>query len=259
MRLLFFFPLLLFSAAAVAQDARDFDLRPRGGDWTPHTCHLTSPEAIERISSLQQLAKNVTSVTDVLQCSGGFNPDEPCKDQSHCVVDISGSFVGDRDPRAILKDAVQRCNTTVRLGPNVRLNFPRDTFRPLRFGRCVTLTSVNDFNRPTSAARTPRTLGPALNYTEPDTHERASEKTFLKIKCDDTEDPQKIPPSDHIRISGFRLLGPTQDHQLDLDVGISIQRCVDVEISNMEIAGWGRAGILIANSIRDQPPRIKDF
>jgi hypothetical protein len=177
---------------------------------------------------------------------------EQCAD--HCVVDISGNAINGRDPREILQKALLRCNTTVRLGPNVRLNFPRDTFRPLRFGRCITLTSVDDFNRPTSLARTPRNLGPALNYTEPDALESGTAKTFLQIQC-----PENGQPSDHIRISGFRLLGPTQDYQSHSDVGIRIRRCVDIEISNMEIAGWGASGIAVENKPKEHPHRIKDY
>jgi hypothetical protein len=248
MRILFF-PALLLTTAVAAQDA-PVDI-PRGGDWTPHTCHLTSPGATERVSRLQQLATGIPGVTDVFGCPGGFDPEKPCNDQSHCVVDIIGSFVGDRDPRAILKDAVRRCNTTVRLGPDVKLDFSdRLDLRPLVFGRCITLTSVNDFNRPTSPARTPRTLGPYLRYGP-----AAPAKIFLKIHCVDGESP----PGDHIRISGFRLFGPTQDQQYHSDVGIRIGRCVDVEVSNMEIAGWGAAGIVVENKPEDKPHRIKDF
>jgi hypothetical protein len=253
MRSLFFSALLLTTAVA-AQDAPSVDIRPSGGDWTPPTCHLT-PESREptRNFALRQPTINVTTVRDVGQCPGDPEHREQCGD--HCVVDIDGSLVNGRDPRDILKDALLRCNTTVRLGPDVELDFSdRLDLRPLVFGRCITLTSVNDFNRPTSPARTPRTLGPLLNYGPADPPDEA--KIFLRIECPEGESP----PTDHIRISGFRLFGPTQDQQYDADVGIRIRRCVDVEVSNMEIAGWGSRGIGVDNETeREDPPRITDF
>jgi hypothetical protein len=65
------------------------------------------------------------------------------------------------------------------------------------------------------------------------------DKAFLEIKCM-AGDPL---PSDGVRISGFRLYGPSFESQVVSDTGIRIERCLDVEISNMEIAGWGSAGI----------------
>jgi hypothetical protein len=54
--------------------------------------------------------------------------------------------------------------------------------------------------------------------------------------------------NDGARISGFQLSGPTWDAQSTNEVGIRIDRCVDVEISNMEIAGWGEAAIKVADA-----------
>src|SRR5262249_16625662 len=112
-----------------------------------------------------------------------------------------------------------------------------ELFRPLVFAPCVTLTSVEDFKHSTPA-RTPRTRGPVLKYGP------ANEdfKTFLGISSTDSASF-----SDHIRISGFRLEGPTPDQQSGEDVGIRNNSCIDVEISNMEISGWGHAGIAVQN------------
>lgn len=50
-----------------------------------------------------------------------------------------------------------------------------------------------------------------------------------------------------MRISGFRLIGlaPDAGDQSTDEVGIRVDRCVDIEISNMEIAGWGSNAIVI--------------
>jgi hypothetical protein len=219
-----------------------------GGDWDSDTCHLT-PEAPEYTS----LRSPVTPVSDVSQCrasvsEGDFNECGP-----HCIVDISGVPVGGQAPEQILKAALLRCNTTIRLGPDVKLDYS-GTFkdlRPLRFARCVTLTSVNDFNHPTSAARTPRSPGPVLHYGEPE-----KSKSFLLVECDEGAD---VPPSDLVRISGFRIFGTTDDQQSGVAVGIRVHRCVDVEISNMEIHGFGASAIGVENLSNDPSRRINDF
>jgi hypothetical protein len=257
MKRLFFSAALLTSllaTAVAAQEAPFVEIQPRGGEWSPPTCHLT-PERPEptRALALRQRKIQITPVSDVAQCPG-----DPKQCGDHCIIDITGTSVGERDPRQVLKDALLRCNTTVRLGPDVDLDFADDlgqTLRPLRFGRCVTLTSVNNFDTATSQARTPHALGPVLKYGPPD-RSPGGARTFLAIGCDANEDTA---PSDHIRISGFRLIGPTLDHQYDSDVGIRIRRCVDVEISNMEIAGWGTTGISVENKPEEQAHRITDF
>jgi len=219
-----------------------------GGDWNPNTCHLT-PDTPETTA----LRPPVTPVTDVSQCPASVSEGDPNQCGPHCIVDISGLPVAGRTPEQILKDALLRCNTTIRLGPDVYLDYAGKfkDLRPLRFGRCVTLTSVNDFNHPSSAARTPRSLGPLLHYGDPE-----ESKTFLSVVCIDSEG---VPPSDHVRISGFRIFGTTDDQQSGEAVGIRVHRCVDVEISNMEIHGFGGKGIDVENLEDDRSPRINDF
>jgi hypothetical protein len=180
------------------------------------------------------------------------------------------------------KDALRRPNTTVRLASNVDLNFsglPRNFF-PIRFGRCVTLTSVKFFEfdpvvalaKPLPAAttsqtsladrpaplmhglaglvtpaggpgRTPGTPGPALRFgaVHPVEEGQDPPNRFLEIRCDfDSEDL-----SDGVRITGVRIFGPSFGYQTTDENGIRIIDCVDIEISNTEIAGWGGAAIKV--------------
>jgi hypothetical protein len=155
---------------------------------------------------------------------------------------------------------------------------------PLDFGRCVTLTSASAFpadgatprlscedilspqeredlcpgagldaaalpstpapqsNLAGSAidvqpARTPQSFGPLLKYGP----HRENDKVFLSIGCGAGD----LEPSDHVRISGFRIRGPSLGHQEHENFGIRIDRCLDIEISNMEIFGWGGDGVTV--------------
>ncbi|MGH6834675.1 MAG: hypothetical protein ACREC9_03810 [Methylocella sp.] len=178
------------------------------------------------------------------------------------VVDIRGTTdpVIRRSQRELLKSSLAQDNTFVRLGPDVDLDFsdlPASWF-PIYFGRCVTLTSVASFDvviaspgtgmrpaappwgPPTGEARTPHSLGPVLRYGK----HRDGATDFLSIDC--------IPggaANDGDRISGFRLYGPDFGSQKTNENGIRIMRCINAEVSNMEIAGWGGAGI----SVDDDP------
>jgi hypothetical protein len=86
-------------------------------------------------------------------------------------------------------------------------------------------------------ARTPRSLGPLLKFGP---HRSDAEKVFLSVGC-----PATFRANDHVRISGFRIHGPSFGQQSVDDIGIHIVRCLDVEISNMEIAGWGGQAIQV--------------
>ena len=92
--------------------------------------------------------------------------------------------------------------------------------------------------RPVPEARSSRALGPLLKFGP---HRRSGDNTFLEARCyKDVADQ-----ADHIRISGFRIHGPDFGQQEVGDKGILIDKCIDVEISNMEIAGFGGEGIRV--------------
>lgn len=82
-------------------------------------------------------------------------------------------------------------------------------------------------------ARSASSLGPVLRYgpSRSDHH-----GPFLNVNC-------RWEARDNVRISGFRLFGPSFEQQSTSERGIQIYRCFNVEVSNMEIAGWGFAGV----------------
>jgi hypothetical protein len=175
--------------------------------------------------------------------------------------------------RGRLVEAVSIPNTTVLLGPNVVLDFSDAKSKELpllTFGPCVTLTSARSFAPDTIArtlaqqansdasasqiipgidpfvfgppARAPRSLGPLIKYNpQPPQHE-SDWRILFWIGCEVGPDPRK---GENVRISGFRLHGPSFGQQRVENIGIKIYRCLNVEISNMEIAGWGRAAIQV--------------
>jgi hypothetical protein len=166
------------------------------------------------------------------------------------------------EQRARLFRELQIANRTVLLGPDVVLDFsdaPDEL--PLIFGPCVTLTSVAAFPpepvvsprdarraaargsivggvlTPSGPARTPHSLGPLLKFGS---HPEKTEAAFLLVGCE-----PDVQPNDHVRISGFRLQGPSLGQQTADQFGILIHRCLDIEVSNMEIFGWGGAGVRV--------------
>ena len=172
-------------------------------------------------------------------------------------------------------DAVRRPNTTVLLGPNVRLDFsdaPADML-PVFFAGCVTVRSVNSLvdepvfkgallDLPQGAQRLkadppfwPRpdaySLGQLLRFGK---HAAKDEPVFLAIDCPDDLAQEQVhdPTNDHVTISGVRVEGPMLGQQTDDQFGILVHRCVDIEISNSEIFGWGGAGLRVVDDDRGQ-------
>ncbi len=103
-----------------------------------------------------------TNLEDGAPCPTTPPTDWQCGD-GPCVVDIKESAKAaiNREPFDRLKAALERPNTTVRIGPNVELDFDGlgNDYFPLRVERCVTLMSVDSFG-PAGAA-------PVLGRREP--------------------------------------------------------------------------------------------
>ena len=181
------------------------------------------------------------------------------------VVDIPGGFDHQTQMclRKLLISSVGTPNTIVRMGPDVVFDFSEEAV-PIQLRRCVTLTSVADFGplpvqnaciplanaparapdfvgvpAPTAQARSSNSPGPLLSYGKhPDL---PSTTAFFQTSC--TGDFS----NDGVRVSGFQLFGPTLDDQKTFEVGLRVEGCLDIEVSNMEVAGWGGAGVEVRN------------
>jgi hypothetical protein len=95
------------------------------------------------------------------------------------------------------------------------------------------------------SARTANSLGPLLKFGP---YRGENERSFLSIWCNPGETP-----NDNVRISGFRLYGPSFGQQSVENIGIKVFRCLNIEISNMEIAGWGGQGIQVEDDPEPGP------
>jgi hypothetical protein len=86
------------------------------------------------------------------------------------------------------------------------------------------------------AGRTSRSLGPLLKFGN---HSDLSDTTaFLQAGCAADHS------SEGSSFSGFRIYGPSFGEQPNSNqVGIRIDNCLDVDVGNMEIAGWGGASV----------------
>lgn len=137
-----------------------------------------------------------------------------------------------------LSHALATENTTALLGPSVLLDLtllePREL--PIHLTRCTTLKSVlpldprNPGDGP--SARTPQSLGPIVKLDA----KQESVGGAFEVNCN-------FGSRDHVRISGFQLIGPSQGQQTRSEVGIRIIKCKDIEVSNMEISGWGEQAV----------------
>jgi Right handed beta helix region len=183
---------------------------------------------------------------------GGVGPGRATQDRARAVspgstVDIKGSTAEWRD---LLVEALGTPGTTIRLGPDVDIDLT--SVGPIIVRRGVTLTSVRNFPSDSGSRDQGRNAKPlfparASNANGPRLYTRGHPRGLLQIPC--TADPA-IGLNDNVHLSNFRLQGPdyniesSDDH---LQIGIIVDSCVGVEISNMEISGWSWAGIRITD------------
>jgi hypothetical protein len=90
-------------------------------------------------------------------------------------------------------------------------------------------------------ARSSIAFGPLLKFGP---HRSSGDKVFFEARCF----PGIPDQADHIRISGFRIFGPSMGQQDAGDKGILINQCVDIDITNMEVAGFGGEAIRVQDS-----------
>jgi hypothetical protein len=214
----------------------------------------------------------------VMLVVGGFMAETTSAQSVSCpscaVIDIRGS--GDKDTqRQLIKACLALPKKTVRLGPDVDLdftNFPQESL-PITVGahsslisvaaldpeippastggaanlaRTAPVVSCPTLDNSPGSARTSHSRGPVIRYGNidpgkytdlPGTH------SLLSISC-----IPGLSDSEGSRISGFQLIGPSPDAQQRSNTGIKVDGCLDVEISNMEISGWGEAAIAVSNA-----------
>jgi hypothetical protein len=110
-------------------------------------------------------------------------------------------------------------------------------------------TEVLDERQPAApipSGRSSTSRGPLLKFGP---HRSAGDMSFLQARCY----PENEGQSDHIVLTGFRVYGPSFGQQQNGDRGIVIIKCVDVEISNLEVAGWGGEAIKIQDEHDEYP------
>ncbi len=240
-----------------------------------------------------------------------FRPVDECLPQPEIVAIREADPALDLDHHRRMRDLfiekAQRPNTTIVLGPTVVLDFSTIEELPITIGRCVTITSVARFARPSGdtaghrgdvatrrrmtagrdtardgtrarrgtdgaaadratevlreeeeppaipEARSSTAPGPLLRFGP---HRRSGDQVFLLVRCFVGVPDQ----ADHVRLSGFRIHGPSFGPQSVGDKGILIDKCTDVEISNMEIAGWGGEGIRVQDDANEYftPPLLAE-
>jgi hypothetical protein len=147
----------------------------------------------------------------------------------------------------------KRTSRMVLLDPDVDITFSMSNV-PIVFGKCVTLASYarHGVDRSPGGGRTPHSLGPRLQYLG------ATDAEFINIKCtrnpNDPNDPSALGGQ---RILGIRIRGPNDDDHHTSEKAIFIDGCLDVEIANNEIHGWGGAAITVKDidGVKDIPNR----
>jgi FG-GAP-like repeat len=149
------------------------------------------------------------------------------------TVRIEGSSVLWRD---LLKRALEAGGKTVILAPDVDMDMTGVT---VRIAANTTLTSNPTPGLP-NPVRNAGSLGPRLWTSD-------RPEPLLLVRCYDAAQADA-----NVRLEGFRLQGPHWDSASgddNLERGIVVESCRNVEISNMEISGWSGQGVYVANAL----------
>src|SRR3954454_10253975 len=172
----------------------------------------------------------------------------PATRRAVATVDITGSSPAQRD---LLVESLQKPNTTIRLGPDVDIDLT--PVGPIHVAGGVTVTSVRSFPPQSNTRDAGRGSKPAFparagNANGPRLYTKGYPKGQLTIEC--------FPDgaiNDGVHLSGFRLIGPDfgiESSSTHSEIGILVVNCKDVEISNMEIAGWSLMGVDVVDEPR---------
>ncbi len=149
------------------------------------------------------------------------------------VVYIRGNSQSWKD---LLVQSVGEDGTTVILMPTVNMDLTG--YGPIYIRESVTLTG--DTGAPATPILNEHALGPLIYTT-------SRPKPLFLVKCN--ADGTIL--GDNVHISGFRLHGPhfgIMDGDANLEKGISVDSCLNVDISKMEVAGWSGSAIYIGEA-----------
>src|SRR5262245_22901740 len=164
-------------------------------------------------------------------------------------VDIKGTT---QPWKSLMIQALGEPGKTVRLAPNLDLDLTN--YSGIRIARGVTF--VGGLPCPTGTKPSSTPLGSLIlcgahdaQTPGPRIFTNSKPKPLFVIACADALG------GDGVRISGFRLQGPhwdTAEGDDNLENGIYIESCVDVEIANMELSGWSFTPISITDEIQNR-------
>lgn len=180
-------------------------------------------------------------------------PRRPVPQAVVCPSERQIVTIDNNSDQAKLAAAVGTPNTIVLLAANLEMDvssIAREDEPVLRLARCVSMASyvppLQQASVLPNSARSPNSPGPVLRMR------KSMKGTLIEATCNSGFD------GNGARVSGFRIFGPTFDDQQISNFGISIMGCHDVEISNMEVAGWGAAAIRVEVEDLDAGPGVPD-
>ena len=154
------------------------------------------------------------------------------------VVYIAGNTQPAKD---LLLESLQLDGTKVILAPNVDMDLTGYESIYIREG--VIFTSDDGF--PPRPVRTARNPGPRIFTT-------SRPKPLFMIECNGDPDAEVKPTiiGDGVRISGIRIIGPhlgVANGDENLETGVAVNACLNVHISNNELAGWSGSALSLAD------------
>ncbi|TDR42014.1 hypothetical protein DFR29_10970 [Tahibacter aquaticus] len=159
------------------------------------------------------------------------------------LVRIEGSSALWRD---LLKRALEAGGKNVVLAPQVDMDMTGVT---VNIAPNTTLTSNPDPDQPNSV-RNAGNLGPRLRTSD-------RPRPLLLVRCYEGQSAEA-----NVRLEGFRLQGPhwnSESGDDNLERGIVVESCRNVEIHNMEISGWSGQGVYVADGLDNitSPDQVK--
>ena len=225
------------------------------GNSSALTWYASAPAACQFTYAVNGVASPSTGVKTVRPATTaeyGITASLPgaVKSVAKATVTVNASVVYIENNTQQSKDklvaALQTDGTRVVLRPNINLDLTGYSSIYIREG--VVFTGDNgDPPRPIRNARNP---GPRI-FT------KSRPRPLFTVLCNGKPDDDIKPTivGDEVRISGFSIIGPhfgVVDGDSNLESAVEVRSCLDVELSNLEVAGWSGAAI----AVEDEHDRI---